>query len=71
METYINTQCAKHKDAYGFQGDLNPLGYEGFIIKGIYTIANQIVSFSATKLRAVLSLATKLPSNGYSSNSQQ
>ena len=54
-----------------FSWESNPLGYEGFIVKGIYTIANQIVAFSATKLRAVLSLATKLPSNGYSSNSQQ
>ena len=55
----------KHKSIYGFHGDLNPIGTEGFIVKGVSTIANQIVSFLSSKL------ATKLPSKGYSLNSQR
>ena len=49
---------AKHKGLYGFQGDLNPIGPEGSSHKVLYPI----VFF--------LSLATKLPRDGCSSNSQ-
>ena len=56
----------KHKGVYGFQGDLNPVD-PGFIVQGIYTIANQIVSLLSNK---TASLAMKLPSNGYSSYSE-
>ena len=31
--------CAKHKGvSIGFQGDLNPVGREGFIVSCVYTI---------------------------------
>ena len=40
---------AKCKGVYGFQGDLNPVDPEGFIIQDIYTIANQIVSLLSNK----------------------
>ena len=39
----------KHKGVYGFQGDLNPVDAEGFIVQGIYTIANQIASLLSNK----------------------
>ena len=40
---------AKRKGVYGFQGDLNPVDPEGFIVQGIYTIANQIISLLSNK----------------------
>ena len=39
----------KHKGVYGFQGDLNPVDPEGFIVQGIYTIPNQIISLLSNK----------------------
>ena len=41
--------CAKCKSVYGFQWDLNPVSPKGFIVQGIYTIANQIILVLSNK----------------------
>ena len=43
----------KHKGVYGFQGGLNHVGPEGFIVYGIYTVANQIVSLLGNKTACI------------------
>ena len=69
-ETYINTHARSARCLWFPRGSKSrrPRGfiYKVFILQPIKSFLSL-----ATKLRAFLSLASKVPSNGYSSNSQR
>ena len=58
-----NHPCTKDKGVHGFQGDLNSVSAKGFILWLI-----KLFLPLTTKLCSLFSLATKVPSNSYSSN---
>ena len=51
--------CVKRKGVHDFQGNLNPIGPECFIVKSTYTITNQIVSLRSNKTVCISLLSNK------------